>query len=240
MHSVTSRHGYSGAPNVPVELNLTVVSTSPSGPRVFLIRDLLSDDECDHVKAQGTAVLTGSSVGHGGTAFVSKTRTSQTGFVNRRRTPTLDLIHGRFADVLGLDDSLWNATNPGGRAEELQIVRYRPREHYAPHLDFSAGEAEQRFLTLLLYIETPEQGGYTSFPEAAAGRGLRVRPPRGSGVLFYSMLPDGNGDELSLHSGEPVIAGTKWVCNLWIWDYGADRAAAAAADSRGRAGRRGV
>jgi len=52
---------------------------------------------------------------------------------------------------------------------------------------------------------------------------MRVRPPRGSAVLFYSMLPDGNGDELSLHSGEAVTDGVKWVCNLWVSDYGADR-----------------
>lgn len=28
----------------------------------------------------------------------------------------------------------------------------------------------------------------------------------------------GNGDDLSLHAGEPVVRGRKWVCNLWIWD----------------------
>ena len=106
----------------------------------------------------------------------------------------LDQVHARFADVLGLDDSLWNRSHPGGRAEHLQVVRYNKAEHYEAHLDFSAGEREQRFLTLLLYIETPTGGGYTSFPEAASGRGMRVRPPRGSAVLFYSMLPDGNGE----------------------------------------------
>ena len=104
-------------------------------------------------------------------------------------------------------------------AEELQVVRYEPGQQYQPHHDFSdAGVVHQRFLTLLLYIQPATEGGATSFPKAHAGRGLRVKPPKGSGVLFYSMLPDGNGDDLSLHAGEPVTVGRKWVCNLWVWD----------------------
>ena len=62
------------------------------------------------------------------------------------------------------------------------------------------------------------EGGATGFPKAANGRGLGVRPAKGSAVLFYNMLPDGNGDDLSLHSGRPIVSGVKWVCNLWIWD----------------------
>lgn len=50
------------------------------------------------------------------------------------------------------------------------------------------------------------------------GRGIKVKPPRGSGVLFYSMMRDGNADDASLHSGMPVIEGNKWICNLWVWD----------------------
>ena len=46
-----------------------------------------------------------------------------------------------------------------------------------------------------------------------------MRPTKkGSAVLFYNMLKDGNGDDLALHAGEPVERGTKWACNLWIWD----------------------
>ena len=59
---------------------------------------------------------------------------------------------------------------------------------YTPHHDFGyTGKPEQRFLTLLLYIEVPAEGGATSFPKAHGGRGMKVKPPRGAGVLFYSM-----------------------------------------------------
>jgi prolyl 4-hydroxylase len=199
----------------PVELNMTVVSKGPEGPRVFLVENLLSDFECDHIVREGSKVVRPSIVGQDG-GFKSRTRTSENGWLSRQRTPVLDTVHRRMADVLGLHDSM---VRSGANAEELQVVRYEPGQQYQPHHDFSdAGVVQQRFLTLLLYIYPPQKGGYTSFPKAHDGRGLRVKPPKGSGVLFYSMLPDGNGDDLSLHAGEPVLEGRKWVCNLWIWD----------------------
>lgn len=81
-----------------------------------------------------------------------------------------------------------------------------------------AGRTEQRFSTMLIYLEIPEEGGGTSFPKAFDGQGIQVKPNRGDAVLFYSMLPDGNGDDMSLHSGMPVTKGRKYVCNLWSWD----------------------
>lgn len=196
-------------------LNLTVVSKAPEGPRVFLIEDLMSDFECDHVIAEGAKVVSPSQVGSD-KGFKSGSRTSENGWLSRTKTEILDTIHSRFADALGLDDDM---LRPAMNSEHLQVVRYEKGQQYQPHHDFSdEGIANQRFLTLLLYISPSQAGGGTSFPKASGGRGLRVKPPRGSGVLFYSMLPDGNGDDLSLHAGEPVRQGQKWVCNLWIWD----------------------
>jgi len=70
-----------------------------------------------------------------------------------------------------------------------------------------------------MYLNVPEEGGATSFPKAFDGKGLVAKPPPGSAVLFYSMLPDGNGDDLSLHSGMEVTKGMKYVCNLWACKY---------------------
>ena len=33
----------------PLAINLTVVSKNPEGPRVFLIENLLSEAECNHI-----------------------------------------------------------------------------------------------------------------------------------------------------------------------------------------------
>jgi hypothetical protein len=40
---------------------------------------------------------------------------------------------------------------------------------------------------------------------------LVVAPKSGKAVLFYSQLPDGNMDDLSLHAALPVTKGEKWL-----------------------------
>jgi len=37
-------------------------------------------------------------------------------------------------------------------------------------------------------------------------------------MLFYSVLPDGNMDDLSQHAALPVKKGEKWLMNFWVWD----------------------
>ena len=81
------------------------------------------------------------------------------------------------------------------------------------------GYAESRFITLLLYLtdqESPHAGGETSFPKGVGGRGFKVHPGKGSAVLFYNLLEDGNADDLSLHASLPVRVGEKWLANFWV------------------------
>ena len=69
-------------------------------------------------------------------------------------------------------------------------------------------------------------GGETNFPDAVdfkpiqdanvrstCRNGLRVKPQEGKVIVFYSLRPDGSGDELSQHAACPVLNGTKWAAN---------------------------
>jgi len=47
---------------------------------------------------------------------------------------------------------------------------------------------------------------------------LSVKPYSGRAVLFYSQLPNGEKDLMSLHGGCPVLQGDKWAANLWVWN----------------------
>jgi prolyl 4-hydroxylase len=79
-----------------------------------------------------------------------------------------------------------------------------------PHHDFmipdlADGQAS-RFATILLYLNEPEMGGETSFPQWLNGKNrniLEVVPEMGKAVLFYNQLPDGNYDVRSLHAAKP-------------------------------------
>lgn len=100
----------------------------------------------------------------------------------------------------------------------LQVVHYVNGQKYDSHHDWGvAGYHESRYITLLLYLSEVEEGGETSFPKAAGG-GFKVKPKKGQAVLFYDLLPDGNGDDLSVHAALPAVKGEKWLANFWVWD----------------------
>ena len=104
--------------------------------------------------------------------------------------------------------------------EGLQILRYAPGAQYRPHYDyFDPGEpgtptilrrGGQRVATLVMYLQEPEQGGGTTFPDV----GLEVAPKRGTGVFFSYDRPD--PATRTLHGGAPVLAGEKWVATKWL------------------------
>jgi hypothetical protein len=99
----------------------------------------------------------------------------------------------------------------------LLLLLLLPFQFYNSHHDWSVEDYASRYLTLLLYLtdqDTADAGGETAFPKAD----LKVHPGKGSAVLFYNILEDGNVDDLSLHAALPVGQGEKWLANVWIWD----------------------
>ena len=107
-------------------------------------------------------------------------------------------------------------------AEDMQVVHYEKQQKYDAHHDWGvSGYLESRFITVLLYLSNQVDeyaGGETAFPKGGSGGGIKVRPVKGTAVIFYNLLEDGNGDDLALHAALPVTRGEKWLANFWIWD----------------------
>jgi prolyl 4-hydroxylase len=200
----------------PVHLELEVISLQP---RAFVIEDFLNDFEADEIVSLGNPSLHRSSVGDMETGnFDSNTRTSLNTWLSREKSHITDTLYRRAADLLQIDES--HLTRSVG-AEDIQVVHYVNGQKYDSHHDWGvSGYPESRFITLLLYLNDVEDGagGETAFPKAANGKGIKVHPGKGSAVLFYDLLEDGNGDDLSLHAALPILKGEKWLANFWVWD----------------------
>ncbi|PWA40801.1 2-oxoglutarate (2OG) and Fe(II)-dependent oxygenase superfamily protein [Artemisia annua] len=121
---------------------------------------------------------------------------------------------------------------PRRHGEAFNVLRYDLGQKYNSHYDaFNPTEygpqKSQRIASFLLYLSDVEEGGETMFPfengENADSNydfrkciGLKIKPRKGDGLLFYSLYPNGTIDPTSLHGSCPVIKGQKWVATKWL------------------------
>ena len=62
------------------------------------------------------------------------------------------------------------------------------------------------------YLTNVDVGGNTAFPFV----GAFIKPVKQSVALWWNMDNAGGYDQLTRHSGCPVLSGNKWVFNKWI------------------------
>lgn len=169
----------------------------------------------------------------------------------------LQTLRNRVISLTRLPSSLVELSEP------LQVIRFEHGDFSNAHYDSSPAQSEStcahtrlagnksaatevscRYLTVLFYLSSLEEGGESTFPVAdnrtydeealvqdgvdltdtqeTCGRGnLRVKPTAGTALFWYNHLSDGRGwmgelDEYSLHGDCPVKRGMKWVANSWV------------------------
>ena len=134
------------APATPsINMTMTVLSVSP---RVFEIKNFLSQEECDHILELATGMkLSRSTTRAGSIASQSSsddTRTSKNSWLSRQRSPIVDSIYRRTADLLQINEALLRYRKEINEtklvpetvepiSERLQLVHYAPGQQYTPH-----------------------------------------------------------------------------------------------------------
>jgi len=202
-----------GAPFLVAEGHTVEVAIAMKLPRVVVFHGLLSDTECEQLMEEARPRLSRSETVDTATGGneVNAARTSDGMFFERGETPLIQRIEQRIAALVN-----W----PVDHGEGLQILRYRPGAQYLPHHDYFdpaqpgtpaiVERGGQRVGTLVMYLNTPERGGATVFPDV----GLEVAAQRGSAVFFSYDRP--HPVTKTLHGGAPVLAGEKWVATKWL------------------------
>lgn len=182
-------------------------------PDAVVYGNFLTPAECAELIALAEGRMQASKVVDKATGkhVLHEARTSTSTFIKRGQTDLVKSIEQRISDLTGL---------PVENGEGMQILRYDVGQEYRKHYDYFNPEREstphhikrggQRIATFLMYLNTPEGGGETSFPHA----GISVSAVQGNALLFRYDTP--TPATKTLHCGEPVTSGVKWVATKWI------------------------
>jgi prolyl 4-hydroxylase len=184
-----------------------------NSPRVIVFGGLLSHDECDALVDAARPRMARSETVEldTGGSEVNEARTSRGMFFERGENAVCARVERRIAALLG-----WPVVN----GEGIQVLHYLPGAEYRPHHDYFdpaksgtptiLARGGQRVATIVMYLNSPDQGGGTTFPDV----GLEVAPVKGNAVFFSYERP--HASTRTLHGGAPVVAGEKWVATKWL------------------------
>lgn len=185
-------------------------------PRIFCIDQFISEAEQAHLLALALERMVPS--GKATKDLLSREQTAFTGcsaiFSSVDYDPVMRNIERRIAGVFGKQPS---------QVEILSVIRYTSQDVYAPHVDYfdetrlsinqEAGDvAGQRVASFLVYLVAPSKGGETDYQKV----GCKVSGVPRMALCHYNVDPNGNGDPRTVHAGNRVEAGEKYLARTTI------------------------
>ena len=120
----------------------------------------------------------------------------------------------RFATVfLYLSD-----VEAGGQTCFPYADRVKEPKELAERLHGSEAPPSEADLTTLIKQANLKEGSWEAKLTRDCYTKFSIKPRKGDALLFYSQTADGKLDPSSLHGAGPVLKGTKWGANLWVWN----------------------
>lgn len=179
------------------------------GLDIFVVRDFLTQKECDALVAridvdrQPSTVL--------GQFPDPDYRTSDSCNMDPY-DPVVKGIETKITDLMGIDPS---------QGETIQGQRYAVGQQFKAHHDFFHPSEPywedmqkcggQRTWTVMMFLNDVEAGGQTFFPNA----GVKITPRKGNLLSWNNMDELGEPNHQSLHQGMPVEIGVKYIITKW-------------------------
>jgi prolyl 4-hydroxylase len=180
--------------------------TVSEAPRATLFRRFFTPAECAYLAEAAAPMLVPSTVVDAATGRQrpDPVRISESmGFTLPLENPAVHALNRRIAMVSDTDVT---------QGEPLQVLRYRPGGEYRPHFDAIPGFANQRLLTMIVWLGVDYEGGETMFMKS----GAKFKGGVGDALLFRNALEDGSRDPDAAHAGLSVAKGEKLIASRWI------------------------
>jgi prolyl 4-hydroxylase len=186
------------------------------------ITQLLTPEQCDRLRlAAQTHGMEESRVGETENELDMNVRKSTQVWFPQDTNAITEIIAAEAMDLVKSMQHCFGDITTKNNFEDIQIVRYEQDGKYDPHYDGTEcnGDDEdpclknQRIATLLIYLNDDFEGGATRFPNLD----VSIKPKKGNAVFFWVSDPaTGLLYKKTLHGGDPVLSGEKWIATQWI------------------------
>jgi prolyl 4-hydroxylase len=186
----------------------------PRRQKVRHIPNFLSIQDCESIIADSENNFELSEVVHAdGSSDIVGDRTSLTAVLDPLKNKAVERLFNKVEHLLEVDRSHF---------ETLQTTKYSVGQYFTLHndgfeLDTELGrkaamESGQRIWTVIIYLNDGCLGGETIFPKLK----LKIKPVKGTAIIFSSGKSLAEVDEDMLHAGLAVLGGWKIINNLWV------------------------
>lgn len=130
--------------------------------------------------------------------------------------PDFNPVVDRFKQITSAITGL-----PISHQEKPNFIKYKSGGFYKPHYDGFEETAElgaqkikqfgQRMFSSILYLNDDFDGGETVFPKIDK----TIKPSPGKMYIWRNAFDDLKLDKNSLHAGNPIEAGVKYIIVIW-------------------------
>jgi len=196
---------------------LLIILTRQEYYQITEIPNFLTPDECDQIiKLSQHRLITSKVYNPGDNKTDYSSRVSEQCWLSDAEHSVVDKFSKRARKLTGTGNRY---------QEQLQVVKYNPGGFFKPHYDAcETGRLGDewcekmdkpngpRLVTVLVYLSDDFTGGETYFPYLKRS----VKPQKGKAVIFYNIDSKKQVIDESMHGGNPVTSGTKWIANKWI------------------------
>jgi hypothetical protein len=193
--------------------------------QIHVVTDFISPEECKAIENAASPLLHRGTVadGKGGSKLSDNRKAWQAGIkVDWSTDNLIAAVSQRLFDYAN-HVTHYNLTVES--QEDIMSIQYfgngiqdRTPDRYMPHCDGDCDGLPHkrggRVATMVMYCEIPEVGGGTNFQNSNAF----VKPQVGAAAFFSYLNPETRLHEkgFTLHSGCPVLKGTKKIAVQWI------------------------
>ena len=176
---------------------------------IFYIDNFLDNDECQHLIKTIRSKLRPSELSSPDADKFF--RTSKTCDLATLNDNIIESVDDKICNLLQIEKDL---------SEPIQGQYYEVGQEFKPHTDFfedheleiNGGALGQRSYTVMIYLNSTEQGGETTFPLIDK----EFSPSEGKAVIWCNINTDLSPNAFSMHHAKQVRKGYKAIITKWF------------------------